>query len=311
MRKLTRTPVAIPALVVKTIQKSVSKRYRKAIMAIVRDILHHELPVSVESLETVLKIKAANLRSATFCEYRKAAIEFADACSWDSSNLRRLVQVDLLQEGQRRPRKRRKLPLGVNRLRALYTTARQRGDETLAAALLIATWFGVRLGELPTLRVVRAVNDEKVFLVVKSAKRTPVRGSNRDLEIPLEHQAIVTAAVNTIHGCNTEQLRKRLYYLDRELYPRHTYRVTIHRIRHQVASDLKASGIDLADLGALLGHRSQKSTEHYGDRRHGKRRRLPGTVQSEFVPRPYEPHAARQQSSLQKPTPPSPTLKLR
>lgn len=88
----------------------------------------------------------------------------------------------------------------------------------------------------------------------------------------------------------------RLYRLSKELYPRRQP-VTFHRVRHQVASDWKAQGLELAEIAKLLGHRSCQSTNGYGDPRRGKGSpaRKKFEVKAEYEPKPlkWSPPASR------------------
>lgn len=59
--------------------------------------------------------------------------------------------------------------------------------------------------------------------------------------------------------------------ISKRLWPRKTYHASAYSFRHQVASDLKNSGMDEVEIAQFLGHASTRSQESYGrKRRRGK-----------------------------------------
>lgn len=67
--------------------------------------------------------------------------------------------------------------------------------------------------------------------------------------------------------------RKRLYYVNRQLWPRSDQNICLYSTRHQFAADMKASGLKPAEIAALMGHASDESaTIHYARKRSGHAR---------------------------------------
>jgi integrase len=303
-------PLPIPKQWDEIVQIWVPARYRDPAKTLLRDILSRHLLVSVPTLLDVLKQKAPVIRKTSYTELRLAAVNLAKACRWDPAPLC-VKQVDLIPEDRKRPSKLRKRSIERERLKALVMEANRAKDKRLFFALILADHYALRLAEIPNLNI-ELKKDGNYYLVIKGAKRTVNRGSNRSALIPASEIHWHQTAVTILRGCNAERLRKNLWALDKKLFPSHdAYRVTIHRIRDQVASDLKASGVSMYQTAALLGHRSQKSTEHYGNRRRGKRKRSPIEVLPEVRPKSYTPHAARQRTMQPNPVTPAPRLKPR
>ncbi len=64
-------------------------------------------------------------------------------------------------------------------------------------------------------------------------------------------------------------LQTRLNNLTRETWPRRKTQATFYSFRHQLGSNLKASGIDRSEVAYLMGHQSTSSVDAYGDKRKG------------------------------------------
>lgn len=144
---------------------------------------------------------------------------------------------------------------------------RQRHWETFGAVLL-AERLGVRPAEMPHLRV----DLERGVVNVQGAKKSGVRGADRELTLPDDaqsRQAIAKAArlMREAGPKGIHRIQARLDRLSRELWPRRQARPSLYTYRHQLGANLKAMRLDRRAIAYIMGHQSTQSVEVYGDRR--------------------------------------------
>jgi hypothetical protein len=179
----------------------------------------------------------------------------------------------------RPPRRHRRRTITKEEIQQLIAHARARKDYLTAFALALGSRYGVRAAELTTLKI------QGKLLFVKTAKRTRARGSNRWFAIRDSEMHIYIKYIPQLAQISAAALRDRLYRLSKEVFPRRQG-ITYHRIRHQVSSNFKASGVDIALIAKILGQRSTRSVFTYGDPRRGKTGQTPPPVRAEFEPTP-------------------------
>lgn len=146
------------------------------------------------------------------------------------------------------------------------------------AAVTLARRLGVRPAEMPGL----SVDVESGVVRVRGAKKVPervhrgvksgARGADRVLRLRPEFAGEVEAAADLLAGCDAQlihAIQTRLSRVTAELWPQRKARLTLYSYRHQLGSDLKASGASRRAIGYAMGHQSTKSADTYGDRRSG------------------------------------------
>jgi len=148
----------------------------------------------------------------------------------------------------------------------LHLRSRDFHDEAVCAVL--AYYLGVRPCEMRTITVI----GNQVH-VVGGKKSAPLhRGANRTLVIdePAVLNAVVEAA-QWIRECSRTDtaIRDRLRKECRTLWPRRKRHPTLKSFRHQMGSNLKASGESDEVVAYIMGHQSTESVGVYGDRRCG------------------------------------------
>ncbi len=148
----------------------------------------------------------------------------------------------------------------------LHLRSRDFYDEALCA--MLAYYLGVRPCEMRTITVVgNQVN------IIGGKKSAPLnRGADRTLIIdqPAVLKAVAEAAVWMSKCTRTDTaIRDRLRKECRALWPRRKRHPTLKSFRHQMGSNLKASGESDEVVAYIMGHQSIESIEIYGDRRSG------------------------------------------
>lgn len=139
-------------------------------------------------------------------------------------------------------------------------------DEALCVVL--AYYLGIRPCEMRTIIV---TGDHVDIIGGKKAEKLE-RGADRTLVI--EHPEMlkaITEAAQWMSKCprTNSAIRDRLRKECRALWPRRKQHPTLKSFRHQLGSNLKASGESDESLAYIMGHQSTDSINVYGDRRSG------------------------------------------
>ena len=216
--------------------------------------------------------------------------------------------VALADRPKRKPRRK---GITLEEHKSLMRDARQRQDGETVAALTIARHLGARPAEMPGIQY--EVVGQRMAIFIPSAKvdEAGERGLDRFVTLPYDEGLVW--AIDTLHGryqeagfqsTTMERVQDRLYQAAKALWPRRKARPSLYAYRHQLGSDLKASGLDRRVVAAVMGHRSQDSVTEYGNARSASswRRHLPqpssSTVEqvSDIAPRARPPQQVRAKS---------------
>lgn len=158
-------------------------------------------------------------------------------------------------------------------LKALYGHLKENGFIDEAASLILANYLGVRPCEMRTITV---VNNQ--VHIIGGKKSAPLhRGADRTLMIESSKVLrLVRQAASWMSNCprTNTAIRDRLRKECRALWPRRKQHPTLKSFRHQVGSNLKASGESAEAIAYIMGHQSTESVSIYGNRRSGLGRKL-------------------------------------
>lgn len=142
-------------------------------------------------------------------------------------------------------------------------------DVPTVSALYIAKLAGVRPAEMFSLQI------RGDRLVVTGAKKSHggLRGADR--EISLEPDLMVRmpsliAGLRAAGDASITPIQHRLRYACKRLWPRRRKWPSLYTWRHQMGSNLRASGYDRIEIAYIMGHQSTKSVDQYGDKRTAK-----------------------------------------
>lgn len=171
--------------------------------------------------------------------------------------------------GTVKAKQRRCKSIADDDLSKLYSAALNKPDTELASAIMLAAYTGCRPAEMPG---IRRVAEDQVF--IPGAKKSKgERGLDRTITLSKEKCDVIETAVGALyhmdpdHGKAIHQVQSRLDRLTKKLWPRRKARPTLYTLRHQMGSDLKASGLSRVEIAYVMGHQSTESVEVYGDRR--------------------------------------------
>lgn len=136
----------------------------------------------------------------------------------------------------------------------------------LAYAVLI---LGYTTGMRPLEMTMVEITGEDTFYITSSKKRDD-RGLDREIKItdPLWAKRVRNAIEKTSNR-TVGELQNAFAYLVEKTFPARQTKPTIYSMRHQLGSNLKASGMDRKMVAYLMGHRATASVDKYGNRRSG------------------------------------------
>jgi len=144
----------------------------------------------------------------------------------------------------------------------------------LKSALKIIQLTGCRPAEL--LKIQTLKNGKFVIEGVKKNKDMK-RGADRTITIENNHQSeILSKSLKVLKRWSvgkkdTESaLRQLMLSHSKRIFPRRIVRPSLYTVRHQFASNLKASSLSKKEISYLMGHQSSASIGIYGNRRAGK-----------------------------------------
>ena len=155
---------------------------------------------------------------------------------------------------------------------------RMKGDLYLTAMIELARILGCRPVEMMTLQV---SGDNQIIITGAKKREDGLRGLDGTVKLsPKDFDAANRARsilfeYRSIRGLTEEQLQKRLQRrlatATKKLWPRRKHHITLYSYRHQMGSDLKASGRSSEKIAAIMGHQSVDSVDVYGNKRRSSR----------------------------------------
>ncbi|MNN51616.1 hypothetical protein D3C81_1662700 [compost metagenome] len=107
------------------------------------------------------------------------------------------------------------------------------------------------------------------LIKIRGAKKSHEgqRGMDRSLVLDEDAVDIVRAALGTLRAANIGAIQDRISAAGRRIWPQRKAWPSLYSWRHQLGSDLKASGLSRVEIAYLMGHQSTESVEQYGNRK--------------------------------------------
>ena len=153
-------------------------------------------------------------------------------------------------------------------------------DQAVLGAVIIARTIGVRPSEMASMKF--DDSNQSIFVTGAKKRKKGDRGIDRTLLLELDDYLIIKEAwaqlMIEFHRKDAspkramKRVQNRLYTLVRKVFEERDSYPSLYSYRHQLGSDLKASGMDRITIAAIMGHASVESVNAYGDRRHGGRK---------------------------------------
>lgn len=159
----------------------------------------------------------------------------------------------------KQPRSKRVTEADENKLMAHFSAL---NDPVTTAALYVAKHTGARPAEFAGMQVI----DGKVFVPGAKQSHGGTRGADRLIELPPTVVNAISQALPYLQG-DIGPTQDRIRAAAKKLWPQRKALPSLYSFRHQMGSDLKASGLDRRAVAYLMGHQATESVNVYGNSR--------------------------------------------
>lgn len=221
-------------------------------------------PPTPKKLADALKACASEYRPGYWRKLKSAIAWDQERQGFDKSAVR--IRETQRPAGTVPARQRRAKGVSQEDTDKLTAHLRERDDWQAWAAVTLARWTGARPAEMPGVRV---LGDQ---VMIEGAKKSHEgqRGADRVVTLDdLDALDQVREAVAILEGVEMGPIQDRVSGAGRRLWPQRKAVPSLYAWRHQVGSDLKASGLDRKTVAYLMGHQATESVEVYGRRNRG------------------------------------------
>ncbi|HDY84299.1 hypothetical protein LCGC14_0700460 [marine sediment metagenome] len=230
-------------------------------------LIKHDLDIvnNGERLCTILASISSDYRPAYWRNLRNAISYylFTENHRNLAEKVRQLSNPVTLENGDVKPKQQRCKKVTEQDMQMLMVEAMQQKNRTLVAAIYIANLTGCRPCEMPTISHV----SDNTFLIVGGKKRSD-RGLDRMLKINDRATAeLFGKMLKIISGKEMKPIQNAFDRSSKKTFRKRKVTPSLYSFRHQMGSDLKASGIDRKTVAYLMGHRATQSVNVYGNRR--------------------------------------------
>jgi len=222
-------------------------------------------PPTPKKLADALKACAGEYRPGYWRKLKAAIAYDQERQGFDKSAQR--VRETQRPAGTVPARQRRAKGVSPEDTEKLTVHLRERGDRQAWAAVTLARWTGARPAEMPGVRV---AGDQ---VIIDGAKKSHEGQRGADRVVTLDDPDAldqVREAVGILEELeDMGPIQDRVSGAGRRLWPQRKAVPSLYAWRHQVGSDLKASGLDRKTIAYLMGHQATESVEVYGRRNRG------------------------------------------
>lgn len=146
------------------------------------------------------------------------------------------------------------------------------GDTESYYAVVIAKITGARPAEFHSIKV----NGNSIYITGAKKSHGGTRGADRVLVVSDLEAKLVADGVQCLRGANIGAIQDRIRAAGRRLWPQREAVPSLYSWRHQLGSNLKASGRDRKEIAYLMGHQSTASVDRYGNRKTAGGGNIPG-----------------------------------
>jgi integrase len=130
-------------------------------------------------------------------------------------------------------------------------------------AVVIAKVTGARPAEFKSIKV----NGNSIYITGAKKSHGGVRGADRVMVVSDIEAKLVADGVQHLKGTNIGAIQDRISAAGKRLWPQRKAVPSLYSWRHQMGSNLKASGLPRKEIAYLMGHQSTASVDSYGNRK--------------------------------------------
>jgi len=172
--------------------------------------------------------------------------------------------------------------------RKLLEHFQEGGDRQAYGAVMLSRITGARPAEFAGIRVEEG---GRVFIPGAKQSHGGKRGADRWMVVTAAEAQLVAACVAQVRTANLGAVQDRIRSAGQRLWPQRTALPSLYSWRHQLGSELKASGLDRREVAYLMGHQSTASVDRYGSRRTARGGRIPRAPEGEAFENVRELHS--------------------
>jgi hypothetical protein len=263
------------------------------------------LPPSPKRVQDALRACAEEYRPAYWRRLRKAISvaqeeagypEAAERIAGTKNPLTATPGQLALHKDKIKPKQRRARGIKPEDAARLAEHFDEQGDTAALGVIVYCQQLGLRPAEIAGTQV-----RPDGLVTISGAKGRADRGiSTRVLQVDPRVAAVLIKARGMIEAkaegdvaAEVGRVQDRVPRAARKLWPRRKALPSLYSFRHQLGSELKASGLDRVQIAYVMGHRSTESVEVYGDRRRSSSGRMPVPAASADLSQVKENHRER------------------
>ena len=132
-------------------------------------------------------------------------------------------------------------------------------DTYYAVRLIAAT--GARPAELKNM----VIDGDRVTILGAKKSHDGTRGADRVIVLTPGAGKLVGNAIAHMRDADLGKVKDRLRAAGKALWPQRKALPSMYSWRHQMGSDLKASGLSRVEVAYIMGHQSTESVDRYGN----------------------------------------------
>lgn len=186
-----------------------------------------------------------------------------------------------------KPKQRRVRAVDQGDERKLLEHFQEVGDRQSYGAVMLARITGARPAEMAGIRV----EGDRVTIAGAKKSHGGQRGADRVLVVTAAEAKLVAACVGQLQGANLGAVQDRIRAAGQRLWPQRAALPSLYSWRHQLGSELKASGLERREVAYLMGHQSTASVDRYGSRRTARGGRVPRAPEGQTFEQVRERHS--------------------
>lgn len=140
-----------------------------------------------------------------------------------------------------------------------HLVANKDRDTYYAVRLIAAT--GARPAELKNM----VIDGDRVTILGAKKSHDGQRGADRVIVLAPGQGKVIANAIAHMQTADLGKVKDRLRAAGKVLWPQRKALPSMYSWRHQMGSDLKASGLSRTEVAYIMGHQSTESVDRYGN----------------------------------------------
>ncbi|MNJ30660.1 hypothetical protein D3C77_252670 [compost metagenome] len=111
------------------------------------------------------------------------------------------------------------------------------------------------------------IEGDRVTILGAKKSHSGQRGADRIIVLAPGQNTLIANAIAHMQNVDLSKVKDRLRAAGQALWPQRKALPSMYSWRHQMGSDLKASGLSRVEVAYIMGHQSTESVDRYGNAR--------------------------------------------